>query len=48
MENQYLSCTKEELSAVIRCFNFLNVSSTEMYSKLTEVDGPHVISRKNV
>ncbi|XP_025191027.1 protein GVQW3-like [Melanaphis sacchari] len=48
MENQYLSFTKEEVRAVIRFFNFQNVSPTEIHRKLTEVYGPHVMSRKSV
>ncbi|KAE9522184.1 hypothetical protein AGLY_017444 [Aphis glycines] len=48
MENQYLCCTKEEVRAVIRFFNFQNISPTEIHRKITEVYGPQVMSRKSV
>jgi len=48
MENQYLFCTKEEVRAVIRFFNFQNISPTEIHRKITEVYGPQVMSRKSV
>ncbi|KAL4136258.1 hypothetical protein QTP88_007809 [Uroleucon formosanum] len=48
MEDQYLSCTKEEVRAVIRFLNFQNVSPAEIHRKITKVYGPNVMSRKSV
>lgn len=44
MENQYLSCTKEVWEGSF--FNFQNVSPTEIHRKISEVYGPHIMSRK--
>lgn len=48
MENQYLSCIKEEVRTIIAVLNFQNVSSTEIHQKITKVLDSYVMSRKSV